>query len=481
LSSLARVDCGGLLPSGVVARDVFLAAENSANWVNRRVLSIRLREDGCTYERTSLDLVAPEELLGTSGDEKVTRQIVLPLTWWSKRADVHRVDFRGADGGALPLVHNEQQAALAVALMCSIAASELFTITSAAYGEICVQTGRLIVEPAEPARAATAALRQIWVEAGLSSECVTRVDRFVAQFVESFLVAVVVKVSAEARHVIVKYNMGHGMPMVVPTPEATGVAGALRERLLYRTRLAGHAWLVHPEIEVEDSDYRIAKTTHFEFEVTGDTLIRRLEAQLPGIAIPAGIERTQNVASLEVRPSIPNAGSPAGGPPGSSVVSWRIHVVPKKSALTNGARYLALFGFLTLAFFALISVVAWNHGISTGLLDRLTEWSVLWSQLPGSPDPTGAMQALTGVVALGSLFAGRAREHWVTSFVLRPFRWVAFFTGVNLSIVAVVVTPLPVQLWWLVLIPAMVVQGYVVNRSLTIAAYVGRRGRAVRP
>jgi hypothetical protein len=474
------MDCGGLLPQGVVARDVFVAAEKSSSWINRRVLSIRLREDGCTYERTSLDLVAPVELLGTQPGAAAPRQIVLPLTWWWKRADIHRVDFRGSSGDALPLVHNEQQAALAVALMCSVVVAEVRLIPEVLYHDVCVLTRKVVVEPAATARGSADNLLKTWATLGLSSDCLIRLKLFITQFVEAFLVAVVVRLAPDSRHVILKYNMGHGMPLVVPPPEEEGLWGAFRTKFVYPTRIAGWAWLVHPEIAVDDSDYRIAKTTHFEFEVTGDTLIRRLEAQLPGVAIPALIDRTQSVASLEVRPVPTNAVQPASAPPRRAVVSWRAHVIPKKSALTNGARYLAGFGFATLGFFAIVSVIAWNYGFSAGLFDDGLGLKLLTGGLAGVPDPTGAMQVLTGVIALGSLFAGRSREHWVTSFVLRPFRWVAFFTGVNLSVVAVIATPIPIHLWWVFLVPALIVQGYVINRSIAISGYVGHRGRALR-
>jgi hypothetical protein len=438
------------------------------------VVSVRFREDGCTYTRTSLDLEVPPSLSDGSAAKHRPTTVVLPITWWSKGTDLHRIDFRGEDGRALPLLHSKQQAALAFASMCQLASEVTATAPQAILDQIAARTCDLVVLGPVDAEKARTKIIKLWSSVTNDRQVLKRIRAFTGIFVDSYLVALVTTYVPGHSRMLVKYNFGQGAPFAKRERVMLLTRRVrLKNRFLERPRIAGYPWLVHPQVFVEDSDAGMAGSTHFEFEVTGEVVLERLAVRAGDREIRTSSERVHNVArsiaQLEVRSGALRSVRGRSGRGTKTGVIWVADVYPKKSTLTNTTRYVSVFSFVALAYFAAISALSLN--LNLGTIDRQGLF-----ETPKPEDFTRVIQFAMGLMSAGALFAVRSNEHPLTSFVLRPFRWIGFLTGVNLGFAAVLITPLPLQWWWVILWPALVFQGYLVQRMVTVLPFVRVRG-----
>ena len=96
--------------------DLFLASFASHVWIDRHVVSITLRPDGCNSRRESFDLVVPDELAegirSFASSHPASREILVPIGLAAKDPHKHRISFKDARGTALSMVNSYAQAAM---------------------------------------------------------------------------------------------------------------------------------------------------------------------------------------------------------------------------------------------------------------------------------------------------------------------------------------------------------------------------------
>ena len=505
LAALALDDCGGLLPDGVTAEKVFEAQRDSQQWIHRRVVSVRLREDGCTHVRTSLDMDLPSSLGNRCVKQGGRNRATIPITWLRKDIDTHRLDFRDGRGDSIPLVHSDQQAKLLVALLASIGASDgLVDIAPKEWEGITSDIASLVTErrlkvAAELARGVVSTWRRV----GASDEAVARITALVEILKEEFLVALVVPIPTDGRRIVVKYAFGHG-PTTAALALPRTVDPSVRPWILRRFRMAlnafvhfferrrvfGNEWRAQASFVYRDPDLRLAKSTHFEFETSGETLVLRTGLVIEGKPIVRSQDRARTISRIEVRvaPLSDDVGSESvasedanavGGPFGLFV----IHITPKKSALTGLAFYSAELGFL---FYLLVWCASYlGYGATVDRATHPTVFGCLAERCLFSPEWTSTsnldlfVPILSALLGAATIWASRSREHSIATWVLTPFRWVTFLTGLGLGISALSLAFVQFEYWWVPLIGSVIAQGYVAARESRIRRRVVRWGEDV--
>ena len=451
---------------------------DTRSWIDRQVVSIRLRDDGCNNRRDSYDLHIPTELLGgiphhTSplGDAE---DVLIPLTRFPKAHHRHRLSIVDETGRSLSMVNRYTQAALFSVFAATWLRAHWTARSACPFvavgGSLSAADERLaisILGVVESARVQSQFhLDEIRAQLAEFGDDLKGTDDLLAllmNLVETHIVLVRLRKEHAPGPHILKVAFGQGEPRVVrsrlivrPRRIWQWPFAAVRTITAY-LRLSGPAWDTTPTVLIEDGDFGLAQSKQFEYEASSQLLVVRLrllglvtdlsayppQSQAPQRDLDALIDRLSRRHANFAR-EVSQVRSAGGGVvlhgesqgprrivglasrstgPGERSRFLAVDLALERGALVGGAAIGAVFAAVAVLALACLYLRSLVGADGQAPIEHI--------------DVHGTVPILAAVLSLPLGFLWIGREHPLTARVTRPVRRVLGITiGVLLAVAA---------------------------------------------